>query len=108
MILFGCLLALGLAVAPRIILVLAWIFSDRWVAVWQDAFLIPLLGIIFLPYTTVMYMLTWTPLGVEGWEWLWIALGVLLDVINWGQAIANRRNATEYAAIVYRGSEEEL
>ena len=48
MILLGCLLALGLAVAPRFFLVLAWIFSARWPIVWQGEFLIPLLGIIFL------------------------------------------------------------
>ena len=55
------LLALGLAVAPRFFLVLAWIFSARWPIVWQGDFLIPLLGIIFAPYTTIMYLLVWTP-----------------------------------------------
>jgi len=30
MILLGCLVALGLAVAPRVMLILAWIFSERW------------------------------------------------------------------------------
>ena len=106
MILFGCLMALGIAVAPRVILVLAWMFSDRWVAVWQTEFLLPLLGIIFLPYTTIMYILAWTPLGIEGWEWLWIALGVILDVLNWGQAISNRRTATEYGQSIYRSDVE--
>ena len=66
MILLGCFLAFGLAVAPRVFLVLAWILSERWVRVWQGEFLIPLLGIIFLPYTTIMYMLVWTPRGIEG------------------------------------------
>ena len=69
-ILLGCLLALGIAVAPRLMLILAWFFSDRWPIVWQGAFLVPLLGIIFLPFTTIMYMLTWTPRGIEGWDWL--------------------------------------
>ena len=34
MILLGCLLAFGLAVAPRAFLILAWIFSERWPVVW--------------------------------------------------------------------------
>ncbi len=102
MILLGCFLALGIAVAPRVILVLAWIFSDRWVTVWQGEFLLPLLGILFLPYTTIMYILAWTPLGIDGWEWLWIALGVILDLLNWGQAISNRRTAAEYGQSIYK------
>ena len=80
MILLGCLLAFGLSVAPRFFLVLAWLFSDRWNIVWHGDFLVPLLGIIFLPYTTIMYMLTWTMGGLQGWELTWIIMGLLLDL----------------------------
>jgi hypothetical protein len=97
MILLGCLLAFSVAVAPRLVLILAWIFSDRWPLVWEEAWIIPLLGIIFLPYTTIMYMLsvTITPAGasIEGWDWLWIILGVFLDLSKWGQVLVNRREA---------------
>ena len=106
MIILGCLMALGIAVAPRLVLVLAWMFSDRWVQVWQGEFFIPLLGIIFLPYTTIMYILAWTPVGIEGWEWIWIGLGFLLDLIHWGTVITNRRAATEYGEAVYRSQME--
>ena len=57
MILLGCLLAFGAAVAPRVVLILAWIFSERWDAVWQGEWIWPLLGIIFLPYTTILFLL---------------------------------------------------
>ena len=63
MILLGCLLAFGIAVAPRAVLILAWIFSDRWPIVWSGDILVPLLGIAFAPFTTVMYMLSWSPTG---------------------------------------------
>jgi hypothetical protein len=96
MILLGCLLAFGLAVAPRVFLVLAWIFSTRWQVVWQGQWFLPLLGIVFLPYTTVMYMLVWTPTGIAGWDWLWIALGVWLDITHWAQTAANRKNVPGY------------
>jgi hypothetical protein len=101
MILLGCLLAFGLAVAPRIFLVLAWIFSERWPLVWKGDFLIPLLGIIFLPYTTIMYMLVWSPTGIQGWDWLWIILGLLLDLWKWQQVIANRKQGMEVAQGYY-------
>ncbi len=94
MILLGCLLVAGLAFVPRVVLVLAWIFSERWPLVWQGDWLVPLLGIIFLPYTTIMFMLVWSPAGISGWDWLWIILGVFLDVVHYQQAAANRRQAT--------------
>jgi hypothetical protein len=101
MILLGCLLAFGLSVAPRLFLLLAWFFSERWARVWQGEFLIPLLGIIFLPYTTIMYMLVWDAAGIDGWDWLWIILGLLLDVFKWQQVIANREKGMEVAQGYY-------
>jgi hypothetical protein len=92
----GCLLALGIGLAPRIFLILAWIFSERWDIVWQGNWFLPLLGIIILPYTTVMYMLSWNAVtGITGWDWLWIALGVMLDIMKWSSWI-KYRNENEY------------
>jgi hypothetical protein len=102
MILLGCLLAFSIAVAPRVVLVLAWIFSDRWELVWQGDWIVPLLGIIFLPFTTIMYMLTWTLTGgIEGWDWMWILLGLMLDVSKWFGLWGNRAKATESAQRYY-------
>ena len=96
MILLGCLIGLTAVLAPRVLLFLAWIFADRWVLVWQGDVLMPLLGIIFLPYTTIMYMLVWTPDGIAGFAWMWILLGVLLDLMKWGQVLTNRKAGMAY------------
>ena len=106
MILLGCLLAFSIAIAPRLELVLAWIFSDRWQVVWQGEWIWPLLGIIFLPYTTVMYMLAWSPAvagggNIEGWDWMWIILGLILDLMKWAQLAQNRREAQNQAQRYY-------
>ena len=90
MLLFGCLLAFGVAMAPRLVLILAWIFGRRWDVVWQGNWFVPLLGIVFLPYTTVMYILVWSPTGLQGFDWVWLALGVMLDIMKWGQIARNR------------------
>ena len=91
----ACLLAMGAAIAPRLILIIMWIFGER-INVVFDNWLWPLLGIIFLPYTTIMYVLVAFPGGmVTGWDWLWVLLGLLLDVMKWGQ-IYNERNSTPY------------
>ena len=94
MILLGCLLAFGVAVAPRFFLILAWIFSDRWSVVWGGDFLMPLLGIIFLPFTTLMYVICWTPgVGLTGWDWFWVGLAVFLDIAHWGHTGWQNRKA---------------
>ena len=87
----GCLLALGAAVAPRLVLIFMWIVGPR-VNASFNSFIVPLLGLIFLPYTTIMYVLVWSPGvgGVSGWDWIWVLLGVGLDIMKWGQ-IANKR-----------------
>jgi predicted lipid-binding transport protein (Tim44 family) len=106
--LLGCLLVIGFSIAPRVMLALAWLFSDRWQVVWGGEWFAPLLGIIFVPYTTIMYLLVWSPSGIEGWDWLWIILGLILDVMHWGQWLEKRRQVPGYstatAAVAGSGS----
>ena len=106
MILLGCLIAFGAAIAPRVILILAWIFGDRWADVWGEQILLPLLGILLLPYTTIMYLLvvTVTPTGnvIEGFAWVWIILGILLDIWKWTGLVANRQVGYEKGRSVYK------
>ena len=95
MLLFGCLLAFTAALFPRLVLIAAWLFSERWDVVWGDWFG-PLLGIIFVPYTTIFYMLVWSPAGIQGFDWAWLGLGLLLDLMKWGQIINNRTGVPGY------------
>lgn len=97
MLTFGCLIVFGLALLPRLALLLAWLFSARWDVVWRGAWVWPLLGILLAPFTTVMYLLIWSPTGIHGWDWMWIALGVLLDVMKWGQIAAHRQGAASHS-----------
>jgi hypothetical protein len=81
----GCLLAMSAAFVPRLVIIFAWIWSPRWELVFQDlSWIWGVLGFIFLPYTLIMYVLVWSPGGIEGWDWMWIILGVLLDLMKWG------------------------
>jgi hypothetical protein len=90
MLLFGCLLAFGAAAAPRIVLIFAWIFAPRWDLAFRDQLILPILGILFAPYTAIMYLLVWSPAGLAGFDWVWLALGVLLDIMKWSQIARNR------------------
>jgi hypothetical protein len=92
----GCLFALLAGFFPRIALLLLWIFTtlvDRAF----DGFILPLLGLILLPYATLFYVLAWSPVvGVTGWGWFFVVVGIVFDVSHWaGSAYTGRQR---YAA----------
>lgn len=92
MLVFGCLLAMAAGFAPRLVLIIMWIVGPRVSAAFSSV-IWPLLGLIFLPYTTIMYVLVYSPVtGVQGWDWVWIALGVWLDFMKWSRIYENRQN----------------
>jgi hypothetical protein len=43
-----------------------------------------------------MYMLVWSPTGIAGWDWLWIVLGVLLDIMKWSSMVKYRKENEYY------------
>ena len=76
----ACLLALLTGFFPRVGLVILWIFTNE-VDQAFDSWILPLLGLIFLPLTTFVYALLWAPFGgVDGIEWFWVVLAFLFDV----------------------------
>ncbi len=95
----ACLFALFAAFAPRLALLFLWIFTNLVTRAF-DTFIWPLLGIIFLPFTTLMYVLVWNPVsGVAGWAWFWVILGVLIDLGSYtGSAYGNRSRMPGYQA----------
>ena len=87
----GCLLALLGAFAPRILFLIIWIARPAYVDAVFDTFILPLLGLIFLPFATLMWVLLDTPpLGIHGFDWLWITLAVLLDLSHYVGAYGQR------------------
>ena len=87
----GCLLAVLAAISPRLALVLVWIFTNL-VDRAFEGFLLPLLGLIFLPLTTLIYVLAYRPVvGVSGWGWFFVVLAVLFDLGSYGGGVFSRR-----------------
>jgi hypothetical protein len=84
-----CLFALLGAVAPRLALILMWLFTD-WIGRAFDSFVIPLLGFIFLPLTTVIYVFV-APNGLSTFNWILLIVGVLIDLGSYGGGAYGRR-----------------
>jgi hypothetical protein len=90
----GFLLALMSAFAPRLVFLIVWIARPAYVDAVFDTFIFPLLGLIFLPFTTLIWvLLDAPPVGIAGFDWLWIVLAVLLDLTHYGSAYAARGQA---------------
>jgi hypothetical protein len=92
-----CALVSLVLLGPRIFGAFWWLFQP---ARWELAFrnflggniwwLWPVLGLIFLPWTTLMYVIV-APGGVVGWDWLWLGLMVVVDIGSYTGGLGRKR-----------------
>ena len=93
---FTTLVLLG----PRFAAIIWWIFNPARFSAAFNGFLLPILGIIFLPWTLLMYLIVWNPVtGLTGWGWLWIGLALVFDIASYaGGGYGNRNRIPGYSA----------
>ena len=85
-----CLVIIALIFSPRIVMVIWWLLDmARWAATFDTA-LVPILGFLLAPWTTLMYVLV-APGGVGGLDWLLLGIAVLVDLGSLGGGAARRR-----------------
>ena len=80
-----CLIALFALIGPRVALIFTWIFSGM-IGRAIDSFWVALLGFIFLPWTTLAYVVFYDVgpgLEVSGFEWFLVGLAFLVDLASW-------------------------
>jgi hypothetical protein len=86
-----CLVLTAGFLGPRVALLAWWIFGEK-VDLAFDTWVWPLLGLIALPWTTLAYVVVWSPIvGVDGAEWIVVALGFLGDVLTYTSRAAASR-----------------
>lgn len=85
-----CLAILALIFGPRVVMVIWWLVDmPRWSATF-DTFIVPFLGFLLLPWTTIMYVLV-APDGLTGIDWVWMGIAVLFDIGSLGGGAARSR-----------------
>jgi len=87
----GCLTGI-VAGFSRLFLLMIWIGRPLYFDAAFGTFIIPCLGFLILPFTTLMYLFLIQGVGgLQGLDWLWMFLAVLMDVASVGSAgYANR------------------
>ncbi len=97
----GCLTAF-VAMFSRMALLIFWISRPvAWNATFSTA-IIPCLGFLFLPFTTMIYAWLMLPgtngiTGIQGADWLWLGLALFSDLATIASAgYANRQAIPGY------------
>lgn len=90
----GCLIVLMALIGPRVALVFTWIFTNLVDRAFDD-WVVPALGLIFLPWTTFLYVLVYNPNPAEGVSllgWVIVVLGLLTDLGSYTYGAKSRRS----------------
>jgi hypothetical protein len=88
----GCLILLLALIGPRVALFFVWVttnFVDRAF----DSFIVPALGFIFLPWTTLIYALADDGHGLNALGWFFVILAFLADLGSHAAAARQRASA---------------
>ena len=86
-----CVLALLAFLGPRLVIFLLWIFTN-YLSRAFDGFVLPLLGFLLLPWTTIAWAIAQNELGgLNGLGLLVVILGLLADVGVVGGGARGRR-----------------
>ena len=86
-----CVLVLLAFFTPRIVLFVLWLFTN-YLSRAYDAFLLPFLGFLFLPATTVAYAIAQNELGgPSGLGLVVVLIGLAVDVGLLGGGARQRR-----------------
>ncbi len=86
-----CVLALLAFLGPRLVILLLWLFTT-YLSRAFDGLLLPLLGFLFLPWTTIAWAIAQNEFGgTNGIGLLVIVIGVLADIGVLGGGARGRR-----------------
>jgi len=86
-----CVIALLAFLGPRLVIFLLWLFTS-YLSRAFDAFLLPFLGFLFLPWTTIAFAIAQNELGgLSGIGLLIVVLGLLADIGIVGGGARSRR-----------------
>ena len=90
-----CLLAALSMFGPRMAFLVYWLIPYGQVRIMAafNGWVVPLLGLIFMPWTTFVYSMVFP---VFGFDWFWMALAIVADLGAYGASAARRKDVNRY------------
>ncbi len=87
-----CIVALMGLIGPRVAFLYAWVFTAQVDQAYDD-FWVPLLGVLFLPWTALFYAIAFAPgPGVGGFGVFLVLIGFLFDIASYTGGSYSRRS----------------
>ena len=82
---------------PRLGFLVYWLLAPMRVSAALNVFnfqwLVGILGLIFAPWTILMYVIVFP---LNGFDWIWLGLGIAADVFGYVGAYHNRKQVPGY------------
>ena len=87
-----CFFAVLVFLGPRAGILIWYLVNPRlWAFAFPTTWITPLLGSIFLPWVTLMYVIVSPGRTPVGWDWLWLGLALVADIAWWAGGGFRRR-----------------
>lgn len=82
------------ALFVRVALIVVWVTTPLVTRAFHGGWLVPLLGLLFLPLTALTYTIVFALAGsVTGLSWFWVIGALLLELMNYGWETNKRRGS---------------
>jgi hypothetical protein len=93
-----CAIAILGLIGPRALVLYWWLVDPaRWTLVFGNSAVVPALGFLFLPWTTLMYVALWAASGLSLLGWLVVGVAFLADIGTYGGGgFGNRGRVSSY------------
>ena len=91
-----CGIAILGILGPRAAIIFWWLLDPaRWAVTFNNDVLLPALGFVFLPWTTIMYVFFWMAGGLSGLGLIFVLLGLLADLGTYGGGVFGNKDQVQ-------------
>lgn len=91
-----CFFLTLLTLGPRFAFLIYWLLRPVYIDQVFGTWIWPLLGLIFLPWTTLMWVIVYGANGIIGFDWVWIILAVIADIAAYSGGAYKRKSIPYY------------
>jgi hypothetical protein len=92
-----CFFASLMFFGPRLAFLVYWLLAPVRVSAAFNSFNLPwlvgIMGLLFLPWTTLMFVLIFP---LNGFDWIWLGFGIVADIASYMGAYGKRRAVPGY------------